>query len=277
MWAPPAGARCTTLRSQTCSAPSGGWIPFAPVQWLGLAALGCLVYWFGWRAAAFVGAAVAYLLLVASGNPGFGWGLPARYPMIVIPLVAIPIALLIQHVRASRFLFVPLLAVSILFAFCRDEGLPRPLPARRQAADVRPAGQPPWRTRWARPHADLVRSQSGSGAPPDRPHTRPGTRRESGARRSGLPLLGAVLPSQRRHLPRDTSARNYRCRRQSPCGEDRGGRQPAAKDLRVESADRRRDPISRGQAAPSASRRRANTSSRPGCTTRGWGHSQQAR
>jgi hypothetical protein len=97
--------------------PSGGWIPFAPVHWLGLAALGCLVYWFGWRAAAFVGAALAYLLLVASGNPGFGWGLPARYPMIVIPLVAIPIALVLQHVRASRFLFVPLLAVSILFAF----------------------------------------------------------------------------------------------------------------------------------------------------------------
>ena len=135
--------------------PSGGWIPFAPVQWLGLAALGCLVYWFGWRAAAFVGAAVAYLLLVASGNPGFGWGLPARYPMIVIPLVAIPIALLLQHVRASRFLFVPLLAVSILFAFSamKDfQGL-YPLGDKARMFGLR---KPPWPTRGTatcRPHS----------------------------------------------------------------------------------------------------------------------------
>jgi hypothetical protein len=97
--------------------PVSGWIPYAPVHWLGFAALGCLVFCFGWRAAAFVGAALAYLLLVSSGNPGFGWGLPARYPMIVIPLVAIPIAHLIQHVRISRFVFVPLMALSIVFAF----------------------------------------------------------------------------------------------------------------------------------------------------------------
>jgi hypothetical protein len=36
--------------------------------------------------------------------------------MIVIPLIAIPIALVIQQVRAARFLFVPLLAVSFVFA-----------------------------------------------------------------------------------------------------------------------------------------------------------------
>jgi hypothetical protein len=105
-----------TFTLQNLLNPVGGWIPFAPVQWLGFAALGCLVFWFGWRAAACIGAALAYLLLIASGNPGFGWGLPARYPMIVIPLIAIPIALLIQHVRVTRFLYVPLALLSLLFA-----------------------------------------------------------------------------------------------------------------------------------------------------------------
>lgn len=96
--------------------PAVGWIPFAPVHWLAFAALGCLVVWFGWRAAAVVGTAAGYLLLVASVGPGIGWGLPGRYPMIVIPLIAIPLALLIQELRPARILFVPLFAVSLVFA-----------------------------------------------------------------------------------------------------------------------------------------------------------------
>jgi hypothetical protein len=72
--------------------------------------------WFGWRAAACVAAAVAYEVIVASAGPGVGWGLPARYPMIVIPLIAIPIALVVQEVRVARVVFVPLLAGSLVFA-----------------------------------------------------------------------------------------------------------------------------------------------------------------
>jgi hypothetical protein len=95
--------------------PTVGWIPFAPVHWLGFAALGCLVVWFGWRAAACVAAAAAYELVVASAGPVVGWAFPGRYPMIVIPLIAIPIALVIQEIRAARALFVPLLALSLVF------------------------------------------------------------------------------------------------------------------------------------------------------------------
>jgi hypothetical protein len=95
--------------------PVAGWIPFAPVHWLGFAALGCLVVWFGWRAAACVAAAAGYELLVASVGPNIGWGLPGRYPMIVIPLIAIPLGLVIQEIRAARVLFVPLFAGSLLF------------------------------------------------------------------------------------------------------------------------------------------------------------------
>lgn len=96
--------------------PVAGWLPYAPVHWLGLAALGCLVVWFGWRAAACVAVAAAYELLVASVGPLVGWGFPARYPLIVIPLIAIPLAVVIQQIRVALIVFVPLLAGSLVFA-----------------------------------------------------------------------------------------------------------------------------------------------------------------
>jgi hypothetical protein len=96
--------------------PLVGWIPFAPVHWLGLAALGCLVVWFGWPAAACIAVAAAYELSLASSAPVGGWGLPARYLLIVIPLIAVPIALAIQQIRLARVVFVPLLAGSLLLA-----------------------------------------------------------------------------------------------------------------------------------------------------------------
>jgi hypothetical protein len=102
--------------------PVTGWIPYVPVQWLGLAALGVLVLRFGWPAAAVLAVAVGYELILASAAPNVGWGFPARYLIPVLPLVAIPIAVALQHVRASRLLFVPLLAGSLWFgiAAARD-------------------------------------------------------------------------------------------------------------------------------------------------------------
>jgi hypothetical protein len=106
--------------------PLVGWIPFAPVHWLGLAALGCVVVWFGWPAAACIAVAAGYELILASSAPVGGWGLPARYLLIVIPLIAVPIAVAIQQIRLARVVFVPLLAGSLLLtvAALRDfEGL----------------------------------------------------------------------------------------------------------------------------------------------------------
>lgn len=105
--------------------PIAGWIPFAPVHWLGFAALGCLVLRFGWPAVACVAAAAGYELLVSSFGVSIGWGLPARYPMIVVPLIAVPLAVGIQKVRAARVAFVPLFVLSIVFAVAavRDYGL----------------------------------------------------------------------------------------------------------------------------------------------------------
>jgi hypothetical protein len=96
--------------------PIVGWIPFAPVHWLGFAALGCLVVWFGWPAAGCVAAAAGYELFISLVGTGSGFGMPARYPMILVPLIALPLAVAIQKVRVARVVFVPLLALSIVFA-----------------------------------------------------------------------------------------------------------------------------------------------------------------
>jgi len=96
--------------------PSDGWIPYVPVHWLGLAALGCLVLRFGWPAAAGVAVVTAHYLGLASLGIEIGFDFPARYLVILIPLIAIPIALAIQEVRVALVAFVPLLAVSLVFA-----------------------------------------------------------------------------------------------------------------------------------------------------------------
>jgi hypothetical protein len=96
--------------------PLVGWIPFAPVHWLGLAALGCVVVWFGRPAAACIAVAAGYELILASSAPAGGWGLPARYLLIVIPLIAVPIAVAIQQLRLARVVFVALLAGSLILA-----------------------------------------------------------------------------------------------------------------------------------------------------------------
>jgi hypothetical protein len=96
--------------------PIAGWLPFVPVQWLGLAALGCVILWFRWPAAACLAVAASYELILASAGPNVGWGLPARYLIILIPLIAVPLALVIQQIPISRIAFVPLLALSLVFA-----------------------------------------------------------------------------------------------------------------------------------------------------------------
>ena len=95
--------------------PVHGWIPYVPVHWIGLAALGCLILRFGWPAAACLAVAIGYELVLASAAPNIGWGLPTRYLIPVLPLIAIPIAVALQYVRPARWLFVPLLVVSIAF------------------------------------------------------------------------------------------------------------------------------------------------------------------
>lgn len=95
--------------------PVHGWIPYVPVHWIGLAALGCLILRFGWPAAACLSVAAGYEVILASAAPNVGWGLPARYLIPVLPLIAIPIGVALQHVRVSRLLFIPLFVASLAF------------------------------------------------------------------------------------------------------------------------------------------------------------------
>ena len=96
--------------------PVVGWLPYVPVHWLGLAALGCAVVKFRWPAAACIAVAGGYELIVASVGANVGWNLPARYLLVVLPLIAIPLAVVIQEIRVTRVVFVPLLALSLVFA-----------------------------------------------------------------------------------------------------------------------------------------------------------------
>ncbi len=122
--------------------PVVGWIPFAPVHWLGFAGLGCLVVMFGWPAAGAIAVAAGYELLISSVGTGVGFGLPARYPMIVVPLIAVPLAVVIQKIRVARLMFVPLLAVSLVFAVAAAREL-RTVVSRRRSADRRTAQHGP--------------------------------------------------------------------------------------------------------------------------------------
>jgi hypothetical protein len=96
--------------------PVNGWIPYVPVHWLGLAALGAVAVRFGWPGAACLGVAIGYELILSSAGPNIGWGFPARYLIILIPLIAVPLAVVIQRIGAARTVFVPLLAVSLVYA-----------------------------------------------------------------------------------------------------------------------------------------------------------------
>jgi hypothetical protein len=74
--------------------PADGWLPFAPVQWLGVAGLIALVV-------RFRRAGVAAL---------------ACYIMIATPLVAVPLLLVLARSWAARLLFVPLVGLSLVLS-----------------------------------------------------------------------------------------------------------------------------------------------------------------
>ena len=147
--------------------PVVGWIPFAPVHWLGFAALGCLVVAFGWPAAGCIAVAAGYELVISSVGTGVGFGLPARYPMIVVPLIAVPLAVAIQRIRVALVVFVPLLAVSIIFAVAavRNFGL---LVSQRRSVHLRNAQHCsgfPGAGRGSGPNVLHFRARRAAGAP----------------------------------------------------------------------------------------------------------------
>jgi hypothetical protein len=93
-----------------------GWIPYAPVGWLGLAGLGLVVWRWRWAGAAALGAVALYAGVVASSGLPVGYQFPGRILLAAIMLVVVPLALALEYVPFARVVFVPLLAVSLVIA-----------------------------------------------------------------------------------------------------------------------------------------------------------------
>ena len=205
--------------------PTVGWIPFAPVHWLGLAALGCLVLWFRWPAAACLAGVVAYVLFVTSFGASVGWGLPARYEMVVIPLIAIPIAVAIQGVRAARVIFVPLLAVSLVFAVAavRDYGWLYPIDGTQHIFGLRSTATAYPVFRASAPRVVHARARRRAATPDGEVGTGRG-RRKSQSRPAGVPPVRAVRLAEGRRLSGHVFPCGQGGRPRGPGRHDRGHR-----------------------------------------------------
>ncbi len=93
-----------------------GWIPYAPVAWLGLAGLGLVVWRWRGPGAAVVGAAVLYAGLVAINGLPVGYHFPGRILIVALVLVVVPLALVLENVPGARIAFYPLFALSLAIA-----------------------------------------------------------------------------------------------------------------------------------------------------------------
>jgi hypothetical protein len=96
--------------------PGVGWIPYAPVHLLGLAGIGLLLWRYGSKAALILAGLLLYAAVVASTGTPAGTTFPGRYLLVVIPLVAVPLALLLDRVREARYVFVPLAVLSLVIS-----------------------------------------------------------------------------------------------------------------------------------------------------------------
>ncbi len=92
--------------------PSFGWLPFAPVHWLGIVGLVALARIYRPATALALLSVAAYLFII--GFPAErGGNFAARYLVSLTPFVGIPLLLVVKTSRAARVLFVGLLGLSL--------------------------------------------------------------------------------------------------------------------------------------------------------------------
>lgn len=94
--------------------PLGGWLPFAPVHWLGI--VGVLPIVTRYRIARFGLLAVLGYWTMVSGPIPAGSTFPARYAVVVAPFIAIPLLFLVSRSGHALLLFFPLLGLSAALA-----------------------------------------------------------------------------------------------------------------------------------------------------------------
>jgi hypothetical protein len=92
--------------------PAYGWLPFAPIHWLGMAGLVPLVWRYRGVTAAILLAIAAYLLVI--GRPyDTSASLPGRYLVVLAPLITVPLAAALARNRTIQWAGVILLAASL--------------------------------------------------------------------------------------------------------------------------------------------------------------------
>lgn len=113
-----------------------GWLPFAPVALLGVAGILALAVrrrrWIAYGGLV----ALVYLAEIASTGVLPGFSLPARFEVVAMPLVAVPLLLVVRDVRWSRALFWPLAAlgaVITVFGVTHATGLVHLTPGKARA------------------------------------------------------------------------------------------------------------------------------------------------
>lgn len=92
--------------------PESGWLPYAPVQLIGLIGLAVWARRFP-RSAIWALVFVGGYLLITSRANGVGESFPARYLIPVVLLVAVPLALALRLDRPTRYAFAGLLVISL--------------------------------------------------------------------------------------------------------------------------------------------------------------------
>jgi hypothetical protein len=91
-----------------------GWVPWAPVAVLGLAAIGCLLLEAPrWTAYALLVACVYQAELAFSGIATPGFVFPGRYEIVWIPLLAVPLMVALARIPVTWLAFVPLMIATI--------------------------------------------------------------------------------------------------------------------------------------------------------------------
>lgn len=94
--------------------PSSGWLPFAPVQWLGLVGVVAAVRRWGRPALVVAGAAALYLVALGGLDPDRN--VQGRFLVVGIPLVAVPLLVVLRTGAVLRLAFVALAALSGVLA-----------------------------------------------------------------------------------------------------------------------------------------------------------------
>jgi hypothetical protein len=91
--------------------PSLGLFPFAPVMILGAVGAGVAAARFGAWGWCVLAAACAYVAVLITGSQA--WSLPARYAMVVVPLLAVAVSVTIQRFGRIRPIALVLLGLSL--------------------------------------------------------------------------------------------------------------------------------------------------------------------